>query len=69
MKVNHGSRDVECGVALILHTVHVLKRVSRKSVDKHARGVGFSHILNLHETKTTAINQLQKETRREEEGH
>lgn len=54
--MNHGSRDVECGVALILQTVHVLQRVSRQGVDQNTRGVGIGHILHLHETKTTSIN-------------
>lgn len=59
LRVNHGSRDVECGVALVIHTVHVLEGVSRKRVDEQARGVRVGHVLNLRQQQRTAINQQQ----------
>lgn len=47
LQVHHGSGDLQRGVALVLDTVHVLDRVSRKSVDQDTGGVGFGHALHL----------------------
>lgn len=53
LQVHHGSGDLQRGVAFILDAVHVLDRVSRKSVDKDTGGIGFGHVLHLEGRSAT----------------
>lgn len=61
--MHHGSGDAQRRVAFILHTVHVLDRVTSESVDKDTGGVGFGHALHLEGRRGSSVDEFVEESR------
>lgn len=50
--MHHGSRDLQGGVAFILHAVHLLDGTPSERVDQDPGGLGGGHVLHLQGAKT-----------------
>lgn len=47
LRGHHGSGDLQRGVALVPHAVHVLEGIPSQRVDEDPGGVGVGHVLHL----------------------